>query len=185
MPGGALAVPQGNEVIPLINQLQTAFDTIIATKDWHPAHHGSFAINHPGSNAGDIIELDGIQQILWPVHCVQNTSGAAFAAGLNTDKIQKIFYKGTEANIDSYSAFYDNGHRQATGLADYLQQRKIEQLYLCGVATDYCVKYSALDACQLGFKTYLYAAACRGVNLQPDDSHLAIEEMRDAGVIII
>ena len=122
LPGGALPVPHGDEVIPLANELQRRFDLVVATKDWHPPDHGSFAANHPGKKPGDRIILDGIEQILWPVHCVQNTHGAEFAASFDTSRIAHVFHKGIDPLIDSYSTFFDNAHRRHTGLADYLKK---------------------------------------------------------------
>ena len=182
LPGGALAVPEGDKVIPVANRLQTHFDLVLATQDWHPAEHGSFAANHPGKQPGDIIDLNGLRQILWPVHCVQNTPGAAFAPGLDTSRFTQVFQKGTDPGIDSYGAFFDNGHRKATGLGDFLKARKVTDVFIAGLATDYCVKFTALDAVALGFRTHLLADACRGVNLNPDDVARAIAEMKTAGV---
>lgn len=185
LPGGALAVPEGNEIIPIINKLQDLnFNAIVATKDWHPANHGSFAANH-NKQPGKRIILDGLEQILWPTHCVQDTEGSEFCKGWKKDKIDKIIYKGTEKNIDSYSTFFDNGHRKATGLADFLHEKGIKDIYIAGLATDYCVKYSVLDATKLGFNVYVIADACRGVNLQPNDSKKAFDEMQRAGAKII
>jgi nicotinamidase/pyrazinamidase len=185
MPGGALAVPRGDEVVPLADQLQERFDLVVATKDWHPSDHGSFAANHPGKKPGDRIILDGIEQILWPVHCVQNTHGAKFAPSFDTSRIAHIFHKGTERNIDSYSTFFDNAHRRHTGLAHYLKKRGIKDIYLMGLALDYCVKYSALDARQLGLTTYIILDGCRGIELEPGDVDRALEEMKDAGAILL
>ncbi len=184
-PGGNLAVTFGDEVIPLANQLQTQFDLVIATQDWHPADHASFASNHPGHQVGEVINLNGISQILWPDHCVQQTPGAAFHPQLHTEKIKKIFYKGTDKSVDSYSAFFDNAHLRATGLNEYLREHDITDIYIMGLATDYCVKYSALDAAQLGFNAYLIVDACRGVELKPGDVEAAIQEMEKAGIKII
>lgn len=185
MEGGSLAVPEANQVIPVANNVQHVFEFIIATKDWHPENHGSFASNHPHHQPGDVVKLAGLSQILWPNHCVQNTKGAEFVAGFNTQSINKIFYKGIDPQIDSYSAFFDNAHRRSTGLSEFLQQQGIEEIYLLGVATDYCVKYSVLDACQLGLKVYLIEDGCRGVNLHADDSLKAFAEMEAAGAIVI
>jgi len=184
MPGGALGVPDGNQVVPVANQVQPLFGLVVATRDWHPPDHGSFAAQHPGRKPGDVIELGGQPQILWPVHCVQNTPGAALVAALDTRRIDRIFYKGTDPTIDSYSAFFDNGHRRSTGLGEYLQQQGVTDVYLAGLATDYCVKYSALDARRFGFRTFVILDGCRGVNLRANDSAAAIEEMRSAGVEI-
>ena len=182
VPGGALPVAEGDRIVPLCNALQSHFDLVVATQDWHPQNHGSFAANHPGKKVGEMIDLHGLPQILWPVHCVQNTAGAAFVPGLKTDRIDRIFQKGTDAAIDSYSGFFDNGHRKATGMGDYLKQRGVSDVYIVGLATDYCVKFTALDARQLNFNTHLIADACRGVNLNPGDVDAAIEQMRKAGV---
>ena len=183
--GGALAVPDGDAVIPIANKLQAVFPLVVATQDWHPANHGSFAINHPGKKTFEQIDLNGLPQTLWPAHCVQNTPGAAFAAGLKQDRIAKVFQKGTDAGIDSYSGLFDNGHRKSTGLGEWLKQKGVTEVFGCGLATDYCVKFTALDAVQFGFKTFLVEDASRGVNLRPDDVKIAIAEMNRAGVVIV
>jgi nicotinamidase/pyrazinamidase len=183
--GGALAVPHGDEVIPLADQLQRQFDLVLATKDWHPPNHGSFAANHPGKQAGDRIVLDGIEQILWPVHCVQNTHGAEFAAAFDTSRIAHAFHKGIDPKIDSYSTFFDNAHRRHTGLAQYLAKRGIKDIYLMGLALDYCVKYSTLDARQLGLHTHVIVDGCRGIELDPGDIDRALDEMRHAGAVLL
>ena len=180
--GGALAVTGGKELVPLINDVQGLFDLVIATQDWHPANHGSFAANHPGKNPGDLIEFNGLPQVLWPVHCVQNTHGADFVPGLDRKRWAAVFQKGTDPEIDSYSGFFDNGKRRATGLGDFLKERGVDEVYVLGLATDYCVKFTALDALALGFKTNLILDACRGVDLKPGDVDRAVEEMRRAGV---
>jgi nicotinamidase/pyrazinamidase len=184
LPGGALAVPQGNRVIPIVNDLMNRFDPVVATQDWHPPDHGSFAANHPGKKIGQRIDLHGLDQILWPVHCVQETIGADFAPSLNQARFARIFRKGTDAEIDSYSGFFDNGHRRPTGLAEFLAQKEVRDLYICGLATDYCVKFTALDAIGLGFRTNLLLDACRGVNLHDGDVDAALAEMASAGVVI-
>ncbi|HZR06212.1 MAG TPA: bifunctional nicotinamidase/pyrazinamidase [Candidatus Udaeobacter sp.] len=185
LPGGALAVPHGDEVIPVANELQQKFELVLATKDWHPREHGSFAANHPGKKPGDRIILDGIEQILWPVHCVQDTSGAEFAAAFDTSRIAHVFHKGIERNIDSYSTFFDNAHRRHTGLAHYLQKRAIKDIYLMGLALDYCVKYSALDARQLGLNTHVILDGCRGIELEPGNIDRALDEMKRAGAVLL
>ncbi len=185
LPGGALAVPEGDAVIPVANRLQSAFRLVLATQDWHPPDHLSFAVNHPGKKEYEQIDLYGLEQTLWPAHCVQGTSGAAFSVKLKQAKIAKIFQKGTDPTIDSYSGFFDNGHRKATGMGDWLKAHGIEQIYLCGLATDYCVKFSALDAVRLGFRTFIIPDACRGINLHPEDSEEAIAEMQRAGVTVV
>jgi len=185
VPGGALPVALGNQVISVANQVQQRFELVVATQDWHPANHGSFAANHPGKKIGDVVDLNGLQQILWPVHCVQNTPGAALLPGLDTHRIAKTFHKGTDPAIDSYSGFFDNGHRKATGLGEYLNAQGVKSVYVMGLATDYCVKFTAHDARQLGYETYLIQDGCRGVNVKPGDSERAVEEMRRAGVKVI
>jgi nicotinamidase/pyrazinamidase len=185
LPGGALAVPHGDEVIPLADQLQRQFDLVLATKDWHPPNHGSFAANHPGKKPGDRIVLDGIEQILWPAHCVQNTYGAEFASSFDTSRIAHVFHKGTERNIDSYSTFFDNAHRRHTGLAYYLEKRGINDVYLMGLALDYCVKYSTLDACELGLNTFVITDGCRGIELESGDVDRALDQMKHAGAVLL
>ncbi|WP_428940180.1 bifunctional nicotinamidase/pyrazinamidase [Fontivita pretiosa] len=185
VPGGALPVPHGDEVIPVANRVQDRFELIVATQDWHPPDHGSFVANHPGRKVGEVIDLNGLEQILWPVHCVQNTRGAELVPGLKTDRIARIFQKGTDPGIDSYSGFFDNGHRKATGLCEFLTQRGVKRVYIMGLATDYCVKFTALDARQLGFEAYLIEDGCRGVDVRPGDSQRAIEEMKRAGVKVV
>ena len=183
---GALEVKDGDLVIPIANSLMDKFDLVVATQDWHPANHESFAANHNlWDKPGDIINLHGLEQVLWVTHCVQNTYGAAFVKELNVEKIHKIFPKGMNPQIDSYSGFFDNGKRQSTGLGEYLQTQGIKEVYIMGLATDYCVKFTTLDALDLGFKTYLIEDACRGVNLQPQDSAVAIATMQDKGAILI
>lgn len=184
MPGGALAVNEGDRVVPIANQLMSGFDLIVATQDWHPADHLSFASQHPGHRVGDCIELQGLQQVLWPDHCVQGTTGAEFHRDLNKSAIHRVIRKGTDRQIDSYSGFFDNGHRQATGLKDYLREHNVTEVYILGLAADYCVKFTALDAVSLGFETYLIEDGCRGVELQAGDVASAMEELRFAGVNI-
>jgi nicotinamidase/pyrazinamidase len=185
VPGGALAVNEGGQIVPIVNRLQSLFDLVVATQDWHPANHGSFAANHPGKKPGDVIDLNGLPQILWPVHCVQNTVGAAFVPALDMKQVAQVFQKGTDPRIDSYSSFFDNGHRKATGLNDFLKVRRVTDVFIAGLTTDYCVKFSALDALSLGFKTHVIEGACRGVNLKQGDAARALEEMRRAGVNIV
>ncbi len=184
LPGGALAVPGGDEIIPIVNALMPGFEMIVATQDWHPADHGSFAANHPGKNVFETVDLHGLPQTLWPVHCVQNTGGALFAPALETRRIARVFPKGTDARIDSYSGFFDNGHRGDTGLAAWLRGQGVTELTLCGLATDYCVKFTALDALECGFKVNLHLAACRGVDLQAGDCDRAVAAMRERGALI-
>src|SRR5436190_2190361 len=184
LPGGALAVTEGDAIVPVVNRLLPDYPLVVATQDWHPADHGSFAANHPGRQVFEQVDLNGLPQTLWPVHCVQNTGGACFAPGLNTRSIERIFPKGTDSRVDSYSGLFDNGHRHSTGLAEYLRSRNVTDVGICGLATDYCVKFTALDALREGFRVTLIEDACRGVNLQPGDVGGAIEEMRAAGATI-
>jgi nicotinamidase/pyrazinamidase len=182
--GGALAVPGAKRIIPLVNRLQEKFDLIVATQDWHPADHGSFAANHPGKAIGEMIDLEGLPQILWPVHCVQGTQGAEFIPGLERAKWAAIFQKGTDRHIDSYSGFFDNLKRRATGLGDYLRVHAVDHIYVLGLATDYCVQATVLDAVDLALKITLIEDVCRGVELKPGDVQKAIDRMRKAGVSI-
>ena len=185
LPGGALGVRDGDQVIPVANKLQSAFPIVVATQDWHPANHGSFAASHPEKKVFDQIDLNGLPQRLWPVHCVQNTKGAELASTLNRERITRIFQKGTDPGIDSYSGLFDNGHRKSTGLGEWLKAQGVTEVFVCGLTTDYCVKSTALDAAQMGFKTYLIEDASRGVNLRPDDIRKALEEVKRAGVEIV
>ncbi|MDM8559438.1 bifunctional nicotinamidase/pyrazinamidase [Candidatus Parabeggiatoa sp. HSG14] len=184
-PGGALSVKEGNQIVPIVNKLQSHFDLVVAVQDWHPANHGSFAANHEGKNPGDIIDLNGLEQFLWPAHCVQGSKGAEYVAELNQERIERVFQKGTDPTIDSYSGFFDNGHRRATGIGDYLKEKGVTELYVVGLATDYCVKYTALDANELGFKTTVIEDACRGVEVKEGDIERALEEMRSVGINVI
>ncbi len=183
-PGGALQVARGDETIPIANRLQRHFDVVVATQDWHPPDHQSFAANHPGKQPYDVIELDGLPQVLWPMHCVQDGRGAEFHPVLDRRKLTKVFRKGTDPAIDSYSGFHDNGHRKSTGMGEWLRARGVQHIYVLGLATDYCVKFTALDGIADGFEVTLVADACRAVDLQPGDGDRAIEEMRDRGVVI-
>ena len=185
LPSGILAVPEGDAVVPIINRLQRAFEVVVATQDWHPANHGSFASNHPGRSVYEEINLNGLPQTLWPVHCVQNTRGAELAPNLEQKRIGHIFQKGTDPGIDSYSGFFDNGHRRATGLGEWLKAKGVGDVHIWGLATDYCVKFTALDAVGLGFKTSVIVDACRGVNLRHTDVEEAIAEMKRAGVKVV
>ena len=185
MPGGSLPVPDGDAVVPVVNLVMPRFDMVVASQDWHPAGHGSFASQHPGKKPGDIVGLSGLDQILWPDHCVENTEGAAFHDDVATDHIAKIFHKGTDLGLDSYSTFFDNAHRKSTGMADYLREQGVTDVYLLGLATDYCVKFSALDAVECGFKVHVIEHGCRGIDLHAGDVSKALDEMRTAGVEIV
>jgi nicotinamidase/pyrazinamidase len=184
-PGGALEVKNGDEVIPVANQLSSKFDLVVATQDWHPADHGSFAANHPWRYPGQVIDLNGLEQILWPIHCVQNSFGAEFVKELDTANFAAVIQKGTDKGIDSYSGFFDNGHRKATGLHDLLQEKGVEEVYIMGLAQDYCVKFTVLDALELGYSVYLITDGTRPVNLNEGDGQKALDEMEEKGAILI
>ncbi len=184
LPGGALAVARGDEVVPVANRVMAGFSLVVATQDWHPADHQSFAVQHPGRAPGEVIDLHGLPQVLWPAHCVQQTGGALFAPRLESARITRVFHKGTDPTIDSYSGFFDNGKKKATGLGEYLRDQGVEEVTVLGLATDYCVKFTALDAVALGFRVRLVAEGCRAVELAPGDGARAIEAMRAAGVIV-
>lgn len=164
LPGGSLAVPAGEEILPLVNALQPQFELVVATQDWHPARHQSFASQHAGRQPFEQIDLHGLPQTLWPDHCVQTTPGAEFSPALDQHRIEAIFRKGTNPEIDSYSGFFDNGHRKSTGLADYLRGRGVNEIHLCGLAADFCVNFSALDALQEGFTVVFREEATRAIS---------------------
>ena len=164
LPGGALAVPNGDEIIPVLNNVQPAFPLIVATQDWHPLNHGSFASSHPGKKVFDTTQLGGLDQVLWPDHCIQGSTGAELYQDLYTDRVEAIIRKGTDPAIDSYSGFFDNGKKKSTGLGDYLKGRGVEQVYLGGLAADFCVGFTALDALELGFEVFLLLDATRPID---------------------
>lgn len=184
VPGGALAVAGGDAVIEVANRLMPRFDFVVATQDWHPVGHQSFATSHPGHEVGEVVDLHGLPQVLWPPHCVQGTHGAEFVSTLNTASIDHVVRKGTDPTIDSYSGFFDNGHRKKTEMTAVLRDAGVDEVWVMGLATDYCVKFTALDAVQEGFRTVLIADGCRAVNLSPTDGAAAIQELRGAGVNI-
>lgn len=185
LPGGALAVPGGDEIVPVVNAWMPEFGRVVATQDWHPAGHGSFAVNQPGMAPYQQGRLGELPQTFWPVHCVQNTGGALFATGLETGRIERVFPKGMNPLIDSYSGFYDNGHLASTGMGEWLKAQGVEELWVAGLATDYCVKFTVLDALALGFKVTVRREACRGVELSAGDCKRAWEEMAAAGATVI
>lgn len=182
-PGGALAVAEGDAIVPRVNALLAEFPVRVLTQDWHPADHASFASQHPGAQPFGMTEMPYGPQVLWPDHCVQGTAGAAFHADLNTDAADLIIRKGFRAPIDSYSAFFENDHETPTGLEGYLRTRGVSNVTLVGLATDFCVQYSALDAARLGFGVTVLEGACRAIDL---DGSLAAARaaMRDAGVTL-
>jgi nicotinamidase/pyrazinamidase len=165
VPGGNLAVSSGDQIIPLVNALQSSFTLVVATQDWHPANHKSFASNHPGKKPFEKIMLNDLEQVLWPDHCVQGTAGAAFHPGLQMNQVEAIFRKGMDPEIDSYSGFFDNGQKKSTGLSGYLRDRKVDKVFICGLAGDYCVAYTAKDALRENFKTFIIEDATRPIDV--------------------
>lgn len=184
LPGGALAVPDGDAVVPIINGIMPDFELVVATQDWHPAEHLSFASQHTGHSPGDVIDLQGTPQILWPDHCIQHAPGASFAAGLDIQHIDAVVRKGADRVVDSYSGFYDNDHKTATGLTDILRSHGVTDVVICGLAADYCVKFTALDAIGEGFATTVLATATRAVNLNEGDFETSMTELAAAGASI-
>ena len=184
-PGGALAVRNGDEVVAIANRLAPHFPLVVASQDWHPPDHGSFAASHPGRRPYELDQLGGLPQVLWPVHCVQDSHGAELHAGVERRHIARIFHKGTDPAIDSYSAFFDNGRRKSTGLDTYLRQQGVHELTVMGLATDYCVKFTALDGLWLGFRITVVEDGCRAVELAQGDGARAFDEMRAAGATIV
>ncbi|MCH8809693.1 MAG: bifunctional nicotinamidase/pyrazinamidase [Proteobacteria bacterium] len=183
-PEGALGVPEGDAVVPVINRIQPGFAHVVLTQDWHPPGHQSFASTHPGHAPFETVEAAYGPQTLWPDHCVQGTPGAAFHPDLETTKAEMIVRKGTRAEIDSYSAFYENDRTTATGLAGYLRERGVTRVFICGLATDYCVHFSALDAAREGFEAVVIEDACRGIDLEGSLA-AANQAMAEAGVAFI
>jgi nicotinamidase/pyrazinamidase len=184
-PGGALAVPGGDRIIPTINRLSGKFKKVIATQDWHPENHVSFAVNHPGKKEYDVIRYKGIEQVLWPKHCVPGTKGAEFHPELNSEKIDLIVRKGNNPDIDSYSAFRENDKKTITGLEGYLRKLGMNKIYFCGLALDYCVFYSAMDAEELGFETYVIIDGTKGIDSPKGNIEKTLNEMKDKGIKIV
>ena len=184
LPYGALAVPEGDTIIPTVNTLMQHFDIVVASQDWHPADHSSFASQHTGQQPGTVIDIEGTPQILWPDHCVQHCSGASFASGLDVHRFDYVVRKGDDRRVDSYSAFFDNDHVKSTGLEQWLRDHDVDEVVVCGLAADYCVKFTVLDALKLGFATTLVSDATRAVELEEGDLDRALEEMRSAGATI-
>lgn len=178
-PDGSLEVPGGDKIVPVINQIQKKFDLVIATQDWHPKDHSSFASNHKDQEPFDKIEWKGQEQILWPDHCVQGSEGAKFHPDLEMNKVEAIFRKGMNKDIDSYSGFYDNGHEKNTGLTGYLKERDVKDLYFVGLAADVCVQFSIKDAIKEGFRATLIEDATRAID--DDDWQEIRKELKDKG----
>jgi nicotinamidase/pyrazinamidase len=185
MPGGALAVPRGDESLAVARRLVPRFETVVATQDWHPPDHQSFAANHRGAEPGQTIQVEGLDQVLWPVHCVQGTRGAELHDAIDPRRLAAVFRKGMDPRFDSYSGFFDTGRKQATGLDDWLRERGVRQLYVLGLATDYCVRYTVLDALELGYEVWVIEDGCRAVELQPGDGERALSVMRGFGAAVI
>lgn len=180
-PGGRLAVADGDDVVPVVNRLAPRFDHMVLTQDWHPPGHSSFATSHPGRAAFESIEMPYGQQTLWPDHCVQGTPGAAFHPQLATERAELVIRKGFRSEVDSYSAFHENDRRTPTGLAGYLRERELRRIFLVGLATDYCVHYSAIDARRLGFEVAVIESGCRAIDLA-GSLEAAWKAMTEAGV---
>ena len=181
MPGGALAVPHGEEIVPLVNRLGARFSNVVLTQDWHPREHISFASSHPGRKPFETIHLAYGDQVLWPPHCVQGTHGAALHAKLDMRHAQLVIRKGHHRNIDSYSAFLEADRKTSTGLAGYLRERGLKDLYVCGLATDFCVAWTALDGRAAGFDVSIIEDACRAIDLDGSLAR-AWSDMTSAGV---
>jgi nicotinamidase/pyrazinamidase len=181
-PGGALGVPDGDAVIGPINRLARRFKRVVATQDWHPADHISFASNWKGKRPGDLVDSGGLEQTLWPEHCLQGSGGAAFHPGLALEPVGLILRKGCHRDLDSYSALFENDRKTPTGLDGYLRSLGVRRLYLAGLATDYCVYYSALDALSLGYEVVLLEDSVRGVDLPAGRVRAVLSEMKDSGV---
>lgn len=183
-PGGALAVPAGDQVLPVVNRLIDRFEAVVLTQDWHPAGHASFASSHPGKQPYGLIEMSYGDQVLWPDHCVQDTAGAAFHPDLRTGPAAMVVRKGFRREIDSYSAFFENDHTTVTGLKGYLHDRGLSRLFVVGLALDFCVRYSAEDAARLGFETFVIEDGCRAIDLDGSlaAAHQAFEQ---AGVSVV
>jgi len=184
-PGGALAVPDGDAVVPVINRLMRIFPIVVATQDWHPEGHISFASRHEGKNPFEVIEIQGTEQMLWPDHCVEGTAGAAFHPGLDATPLRCVLRKGTNREVDSYSAFAENDRKTTTGLAGLLRELGVKRIFVSGLATDVCVLATALDGHSAGFQVAVLEDACRPVDVPPGNLDRALEEMRGRGVLIL
>lgn len=183
IPGGSLAVPGGDAIVPVINSILPRFDLVVATQDWHPKDHKSFASSHQGKEPFEAVDLHGLEQTLWPDHCVQGSAGAGFHPELDLDAVEAVFRKGMDPEIDSYSGFYDNGHKKTTGLAGYLREKGAGDLYFCGLAGDICVYYTLLDALQEGFGAHLIEDAVRALDASGFEDQKQEMISKGAGII--
>lgn len=184
-PDGALEVPEGDAVVPVINRIVGKFSVVVPTQDWHPEGHISFAGKHPGKNPHEVIRIEGLEQVLWPDHCVRGTPGADFHPELDAAAFHFILRKGTRPKMDSYSAFLENDKKTPTGLAGLLKELGVKRVFIAGLATDYCVLYSSRDALAAGFQVVVLEDACRGVDVPPENIKKALEEMRGLGIRIL
>lgn len=184
-PDGALAVPEGDAVVSVINKIAGRFSVVVPTQDWHPPGHISFASRHPGKTPYEVIQIDGLDQVLWPNHCVRGSRGAEFHPGLDTTPFRFVLRKGTNSEMDSYSAFLENDKKTRTGLAGLLRELEVKRIFVAGLATDYCVLYSSRDAVAAGFEVVVLEDACRGVDVPPGNLQAALKEMRQKGVSIM
>lgn len=185
MPGGAMPVPHGHDVIPLANRLQGRFKFVVATQEWRPVLHRSFAENYEDRKPGDVVVVRKQARTLLPLFCVQNSRGAKLAPGLMLNRVNKVVRKGTDPEVDSYSGFFDQDHMNATGLSDYLRDKRVTEVFILGLPTESTVKQTALDAVALGYKTRVIEDACRGLERKPGDVAKALAEMKEAGVLIV
>lgn len=184
LPDGALGVPCGDQIIPVINQLMNEFHLVVASLDWHPKSHMSFASTWK-KEVGQRIQTDSGEQVLWPDHCIQNTTGSAFPKEFNQDKVNQVFYKGVDRDVDSYSIFFDQKQKPASEIYSYLSKMGVKNLFIAGLATDYCVLQTALDAKKLGFNVFVIKEGCRAVNLSPDDESQAYQKMKKHNISVI
>ena len=180
---GSLEVPNGNDVIEPINAIIKNYALVVATKDWHPLDHVSFVSNHQGKKIGDVVKVNNLDQILWPVHCVQESRGSDFPTTLNIKAINKIIYKGTNSQIDSYSGFHDNGKIRSTGLSDYLKAKNVTSIDYVGLVTEYCVKFTVFDSIKEGFRSRVILKGIKGINLE--ESNKALKEMKSKGIDLL
>ena len=184
-PGGALPVADADELMPVANRLMERFDLVVAVQESHPIHHISFASSHPEKKPGDVMEINGVRQTLWPVHCVGGSPGAELLPGLRTDLLDKIVRCGTETNLNSYSAFFEAGHKKPTELGEYLTERDVTDVYVLGLCTEHTVRNTVSDGLKMGFRMYLITDGCRGVEWKPGDQDHAFEEMKEAGATLV